>query len=164
MTFTYSYWLINGGQGYSLDEGCAFFTLGLGPEQGSGYWRDSGGAWLPERANNHQVAGPLFTLAFQMIPCHSLPSLAENRPRWLKILVSPMLIPSCTSYSVSITLAAIELKTVHWKALCQGLSTFVASWVCLSLFLSLFWTHLLSVTNNSPELTVSLYFTFSSFY
>ena len=81
MTFTYSYWLINGGQGYSLDEGCAFFTVGLGPEQGSGYGRDSGGTWLPERANNCQVAGPLFTLTFQMIPRHLLPSVAENRPR-----------------------------------------------------------------------------------
>lgn len=48
MTFTYSHWLINRPQGYSLEEGYLLFNAGIGPEQGSGYWRDSGGGWLPK--------------------------------------------------------------------------------------------------------------------
>lgn len=67
MTFTYSYRFINGGHDYSLVERHVLFTAGLGPDQCSGHRRDSGGGWRPERAENHQDIGPLFTLASRTI-------------------------------------------------------------------------------------------------
>lgn len=127
MTFTYSYRFINGGHDCSLEERCVLFTAGLGPEQCSGYKWDSGGGWLPERAKNHQDIGPLFTLAFQTIWRHSLGPRDWKNPGFSNAYSKPPFL-QCIYHS----LAAIELKTVHWKAMsgtvyiCFQLSLFVA--------------------------------------
>lgn len=68
-----------------LSQGCAPFTAGSGPEDAQdivGFrWR-----LTPSRiAKNHQVDGPLLTLAFQGTTNHSLLSVEENSPAWLTV-------------------------------------------------------------------------------
>lgn len=74
-------------------------------------------------AQNHQVDWPLFTLAFQITRPHFLLLQKVGPHDWQCWFLQ------CLFYAVLSTVyhpvATIKLKTVHWKAIGQRLSTFV---------------------------------------